>query len=190
MKTKTCFYFVAETPLNDRNLKPLLEAVLGKKLEWATIHPDQWVFFTEDVSRQPLQTFLDTYQQEQKGKFHLLKTYRLHPLGEQASRLGLKKNPGKVDLIGDFLLQRVLEGQVSLLPTIRDEFASVPRHLMQTAAMLMDSNMNASIASDRLYVHRNTFNYRLNQFVNLTGLDIRQHDHALLFTLVEKLLMR
>jgi len=61
---------------------------------------------------------------------------------------------------------------------------------MQTASMLLVSDMNATIASQRLYVHRNTFAYRLRQFITLTGLDIRIHDHALFFTLAEKLLMQ
>lgn len=133
---------------------------------------------------------IDTYQQEYNLKFHLLKTYRLHPLGEKASRLGIKKNPGKVDSLGDLMLQMIFDGNQTLTPLIAEEFSQVPRHLMQTASMLLACDLKATVASERLYLHRNTFAYRLNQFVNLTGLDIRQHDHALLFSLIEKLLIK
>lgn len=190
MKPQACYYLVGQSKVIDKTIKPMMAAVVGQPMHWQPVHPDQLAFYSDNLPLHHLQTFLDTYQQEHKGKYHILKTYRLHPLGEQASRLGLKKNPGKVDSLGNFLLQSVLEGNQSLLPFIHDEFAFIPRHLMQTASMLLASDRNATIASERLYVHRNTFAYRLNQFITLTGLDIRQHDHALLFALIEKLLMR
>jgi len=190
MNTKVCYYLVSQSPFADVPFRNTIQDVIGQPITWQRLHKDQVVFFTNEDTRPPLQNFLDTYRQEFNLKFHLLKTYRLHALGEKASRIGLHKNPGKVDRLGDLLLQLIFDGNPILLPLIKEEFSHVPRHLMQTASMLLASDLKASVASERLYVHRNTFAYRLNQFVNLTGLDIRQHDHALVFTLIEKLLSK
>lgn len=190
MKTSICYYLVGQSPFPDEPFRTTIKDVIGQPITWQRLYKDQVAFFSNQDSRTSLQTFLDTYQQEYNVKFHLLKTYRLHAFGENASRLAIRKNPGKVDSLGDFLLQLIFDGNQSLMPLIKEEFSQVPRHLMQTASMLLACDLKASVASERLYVHRNTFAYRLNQFVNLTGLDIRQHDHALLFTLIEKLLIK
>ncbi len=190
MKTDICYYLVAQFPFADEPFRKTIKDVIGQTITWHRLHKDQVAFFTNQDSRTTLQAFLDTYQQEYNLKFHLLKSYRLHALGEHASRLAIKKNPGKVDSLGDLMLQLIFDGNQALTSFIAEEFSQVPRHLMQTASMLLACDLKATIASERLYVHRNTFAYRLNQFVNLTGLDIRQHDHALLFTLIEKLLIK
>jgi hypothetical protein len=190
MKTSNCFYIASDQAFQEKSFRPMLEEVVGHRITLQVIQKFQWAFFSTEDAKSPMQSFLDTYQQEHNVKIHLLKSYRLHALGEKASLLGLKVNPGKVDHLGDFLVQLMIEGNRQLIPFIQSEFANVPRHLMQTASMLLVSDMNATIASQRLYVHRNTFAYRLRQFITLTGLDIRIHDHALFFTLAEKLLMQ
>ncbi|HBB05327.1 MAG TPA: hypothetical protein DCZ41_01870, partial [Firmicutes bacterium] len=38
----------------------------------------------------------------------------------------------------------------------------------------------ACLTAETLYIHRNTFNYRLNAFIEKTGLDIREYHNALL----------
>ena len=190
MKTLHCFYLASDQPFQEKTFRPMLAEVIGHPITLQVIQKSQWAFFSSEDAKTPIQSFLDLYQQEHNVKIHLLKSYRLHALGEKASLLGLKLNPGKIDHLGDFLVQLMIEGNMSLIPFIQAEFANVPRHLMQTASMLLLSDMNATVASQRLYVHRNTFSYRLKQFITLTGLDIRIHDHALFFTLVEKLMMR
>ena len=189
MKPSHCYYLRSIQPIQDKAFRPLLEDVLGEKLSIQVISKTLVVFQTHQDHDAALQTFLDTYQQEFNAKFHALKTYRIHALGELASQLGLKTNPGKVDTLADLVLQTMLEGNRSFVRYIAEEFQAIPRHLMQTAATLISCDMKATNASKKLYIHRNTFAYRLNQFIELTGLDIRLHDHALFFTLVQKALM-
>ena len=38
-----------------------------------------------------------------------------------------------------------------------------------------------SYTSCKLFVHRNTLVYRLEKIKNLTGLDLREFDHAIIF---------
>jgi DNA-binding PucR family transcriptional regulator len=189
MKPSHCYYLRSIQSIQEKTFRPLLEDVLGQKIAIQVLTKTLVVFQTNQDHDADLQTFLDTYQQEFNVKFHALKTYRVHAMGEFASQLALKTNPGKVDTLADFLLQTMLEGNRSFVRYIYEEFQLVPRHLMQTAATLISCDMKATTASKKLYIHRNTFAYRLNQFIDLTGLDIRLHDHALFFTLVQKALM-
>jgi predicted transcriptional regulator len=189
MKTSHSYYLRSIQPIQEKTFRPLLEDVLGQKISIQVLSKTLVVFQTNQDHDANLQTFLDTYQQEFNIKFHALKTYRIHAMGEFASQLGLKNNPGKVDTIADFVLQTMVEGNRYFVKYIYDEFQLVPRHLMQTASTLISCDMKATRASKKLYIHRNTFAYRLNQFIELTGLDIRLHDHALFFILVQKALM-
>jgi DNA-binding PucR family transcriptional regulator len=189
MKTTHCYYLRSLQPIQEQSIRPLLEEAFGHKVTLQVLSKALVVFYTAKDKDGDLKTFLDTYQQEFNVKFHALKTYRLHPLGEFASQLGLKTNPGKVDTLADFVLQIMIEGNRVFVGYIHDEFQPIPRHLMQTASTLIACDMKATKASEKLYIHRNTFAYRLNQFIALTGLDIRLHDHALFFILVQKALM-
>jgi DNA-binding PucR family transcriptional regulator len=189
MKPSHSYYVRSIQPIHEKTFRPLLEEVIGQKISIQVLSKSLVVFQTNQDHDDALQTFLDTYQQEFNIKFHALKTYRLHAMGDFASQLGLKTNPGKVDTLADFVLQTMLVGNRIFVRYIYEEFQSVPRHLMQTASTLISCDMKATNASKKLYIHRNTFAYRLNQFIQLTGLDIRLHDHALFFTLIQKALM-
>lgn len=57
---------------------------------------------------------------------------------------------------------------------------------MQTGLTFILSGLNATLAAKRLYIHRNTFNYRLNKFIEQTSLDIRDFDNALLLYIYNK----
>jgi hypothetical protein len=182
-------YLRSDQPLDIKKFRPLLIDVLGRDVELQFIQTNVWVFPITENDIESLQTFLSTYLQEHQGRLHGLITYRLHGLGEMASKLGLKRNQGKIEHLSDLMLQLMIENHWDLLPLIQEEFNKVPRHLMLTAMMLITCDMNATKASEKLYIHRNTFAYRLNQFIQLTGLDIRRHRYALFFTLITKQLM-
>lgn len=52
-----------------------------------------------------------------------------------------------------------------------------------TFKMYLEYHMNALLASDALYVHRNTFNYRLNKAIDASGINIKIQPFALLLQL-------
>lgn len=188
-RTESIAYLRSDQPLHAQTLTPLLKEVLGRSLTLHNLTTTLWYFSVFDQEVSSLQSFLSTYLQEHQHRLHVLITYRVHGLGELASKIGLTKNQGKVDYLSDILLQLLLENRFDLLPLIRQEFDKVPRHLMLTALMLLNCDMNASQASEKLYIHRNTFAYRLQKFIALTGLDIRLHRHAIFLTIIHRMLM-
>lgn len=181
-------YLRSDKAIQIQVIKPYLMEALGHPITVTVLSHHLIACVIHESERALLENFLAVYLQENHVKVHVLITYRQHPLGELASKIGLQKNPGKVDDLSDIVLQLILENRRDLLPLIQTEFAKVPRHLILTAMTLLTSDMNATKASEALYIHRNTFAYRLNQFITLTGLDIRRHRHALFFTLVHKLM--
>ncbi len=58
---------------------------------------------------------------------------------------------------------------------------SLDRETLQTIHSFFDNNLNVSETSRKLFVHRNTLVYRLEKIKKLTGLDLREFDHAITF---------
>ena len=52
---------------------------------------------------------------------------------------------------------------------------------LDTIDRFFENNLNVSETSRKLYVHRNTLVYRLEKIKKLTGLDLREFDHAIVF---------
>ena len=52
---------------------------------------------------------------------------------------------------------------------------------LNTINKFFDNNLNVSETSRQLFVHRNTLVYRLEKIKKLTGLDLREFDHAIIF---------
>lgn len=50
-----------------------------------------------------------------------------------------------------------------------------------TIQKFFENNLNVSETSRKLFVHRNTLVYRLEKIRRLTGLDLKQFDHAIIF---------
>jgi len=80
----------------------------------------------------------------------------------------------------DAIFKETSYGDYSSLPFLSAMFGEVKREVMLTAVEYLRCGLNASLASRSLFIHRNTFNYRLDSFIAATGLDIRDYHNALL----------
>ncbi len=63
----------------------------------------------------------------------------------------------------------------------RDSIESLDQETLFTIQRFFDNNLNVSETSRKLFVHRNTLVYRLEKIKKLTGLDLREFDHAIVF---------
>lgn len=52
--------------------------------------------------------------------------------------------------------------------------------LLKTVRYFFESGFNSSITSEKLHIHRNTLNYRLTKFQDITGISVRNFDGALI----------
>jgi len=58
---------------------------------------------------------------------------------------------------------------------------SLDRETLMTIQCFFENNLNVSETSRKLFVHRNTLVYRLEKVRKLTGLDLREFEHAITF---------
>jgi len=70
---------------------------------------------------------------------------------------------------------------------------SLDRESLMTINSFFENNLNVSETSRKLFVHRNTLVYRLEKIKKLTGLDLREFEHAIIYKvalMVKKYLSR
>ena len=58
---------------------------------------------------------------------------------------------------------------------------SLDQETLYTINRFFENNLNVSETSRKLFVHRNTLVYRLEKIKKITGLDLREFDHAIIF---------
>ncbi|MCL2588134.1 MAG: helix-turn-helix domain-containing protein, partial [Oscillospiraceae bacterium] len=58
---------------------------------------------------------------------------------------------------------------------------SLDQETLYTINRFFENSLNVSETSRKLFVHRNTLVYRLEKIKKLTGLDLREFDHAIVF---------
>lgn len=63
----------------------------------------------------------------------------------------------------------------------KNPIESLDQETLYTINKFFENNLNVSETSRKLFVHRNTLVYRLEKIKKLTGLDLREFDHAIIF---------
>ncbi len=63
----------------------------------------------------------------------------------------------------------------------RGSIESLDQESLFTIQRFFENNLNVSETSRKLFVHRNTLVYRLEKIKKITGLDLREFDHAIVF---------
>lgn len=78
-----------------------------------------------------------------------------------------------------------------LSPQLREELKHLipeefqhDKEFLRMMEVFLKSNLNVSVAAKQLYMHRNSFQYRIEKFKEKTDLDIRNFHHALTVYLV------
>lgn len=127
-----------------------------------------------------LSTSLFTIHDDLGATVTLLEAPKDSPLLRKLLPEALSYFPNQVVALSDVLAKEMSFGNFGSVPLLANEFKDVPHELLLTAGAFLRANLNASLTAEILYIHRNTFNYRLNAFIEKTGLDIRQYHNALL----------
>jgi len=63
----------------------------------------------------------------------------------------------------------------------KNPIEALDQETLYTINRFFENNLNVSETSRKLFVHRNTLVYRLEKIKKLTGLDLREFDHAIIF---------
>jgi len=63
----------------------------------------------------------------------------------------------------------------------RNPIEALDQETLFTIDKFFENSLNVSETSRKLFVHRNTLVYRLEKIRKITGLDLREFDHAIIF---------
>lgn len=66
----------------------------------------------------------------------------------------------------------------------RSIYNSISKKDLDTIKTFLSCNANSCVAANELYLHRNSFNYRMNHFVNKIELDIRDFNSLMFINLI------
>ena len=88
-------------------------------------------------------------------------------------------NPG-IYSIESLIPEIVILNKNELKQSLRNYYYNLVNHeTINTVMGFIDANMNASSASKKMYMHRNTLNYRLDHFIEKTEINVRNFNGAL-----------
>ncbi len=80
-------------------------------------------------------------------------------------------------------LYLIVRRDQQIITLIQDEFNDIDQELVITIYNYINNDLNAIITSLNLFIHRNTFIYRLNKFIDITSCDVRDYFNASYFLL-------
>lgn len=106
-----------------------------------------------------------------------------HDRGELSKKLlkdALAYFPNQAVFPTDVLMKEMNFADYTSIPLLSSCFSHLDHELLLTAGTYLRCGLDASLSAKELFIHRNTFNYRLNLFIEKTNLDIRDYHNALL----------
>lgn len=95
------------------------------------------------------------------------------PLGNEI-KSSIHKLPHNVYYFEDIITYIVLLNNIDLKQKIRDYIlAKVNEDVLHTVRKFIENNMNSSLSAKKLYMHRNTLNYRIDNFIESTHINVK-----------------
>jgi len=86
----------------------------------------------------------------------------------------IKHLPKKIHYLDDVIVHAVLEKDAQLKKAFIDYIAScVNAEVIHTVREFIQNNMNSSVSAKKLYMHRNTLNYRIENFIEATHINVK-----------------
>jgi DNA-binding PucR family transcriptional regulator len=83
------------------------------------------------------------------------------------------------DLLPLMLLQTASPNTQKTLTGLLSEWMEEDKETVHTIKVFVECNMNISLAAKKLYIHRNSLQYRVDKFFDRTGIDVKQFKNAL-----------
>jgi DNA-binding PucR family transcriptional regulator len=83
------------------------------------------------------------------------------------------------DLLPLMLLQTASPNTQKTLTGLLAEWIEEDKETVNTIKVFVECNMNISLAAKKLYIHRNSLQYRVDKFFDRTGIDVKQFKNAL-----------
>lgn len=185
---KKYYHFIANKELDISYINDLLSSSFKKSFNTHLLDKRSGYIIADETLYDCLESILPLINIDNDAVISFLCAHSDNSLIRYAINKHAKRNSGTIKHLSDFLLDLIVEGDNMFYPLIKQEFENIPRELILTAKAFIDSSLVALDASKKLYVHRNTFSYRLEKFIEVTNLDIRDYHFANYFLLASKII--
>ncbi len=123
---------------------------------------------------------LESFQQLLVEDFDSMVTIIIEPYLEEDFVLGeslkefIKDIPHGVYFFEDIITYIVLKDNSKLKDEVKTFINSkVNNEVIHTVREFIDNNMNSSLSAKKLYMHRNTLNYRIDNFIDATKINVK-----------------
>lgn len=131
-------------------------------------------FEAKPEDRIRLNLTLEAFEADLGSRLAVVAGFADDQLMRTAVLMALHYGSGQVTELADLLILSVLKQDARLMSEADRIFDAIDPDLLETARMYLLAGGNAKLAAEQLYLHRNTFNYRLNKFISKTRLDLKE----------------
>ncbi len=177
------YLFIASSPINRPIFEKNISSISEEKLAFCYKNEFEGHFLASDKFSSVLQQTIFNLHDALNMNISVLVSHREGEFEEKMLKESLSYFPNQCLFLSDMLLKEVSFGNYSSIPLLANEFKGISQELLLTAGTFLRCGLNGLDTAETLYVHRNTFNYRLNSFIEETSLDIRDYHNALLLEL-------
>ncbi|MCQ2797332.1 MAG: helix-turn-helix domain-containing protein [Bacilli bacterium] len=140
-------------------------------------------FLADSIFASIIENNIYAIHQALNVRINILITHRFGELTDYCRRSVLDYFPNQCVNISDFLFKRTSFGDFYYIHYLKSEFDDVPEEILETVGAFLRCGLNGIETARMLGIHRNTFNYRLNEFIKKTDCDIRDYHNAVLLEL-------
>lgn len=84
-----------------------------------------------------------------------------------------------IEAIPSILLHKIDEGTKQLVIDAVLKELQHDEEMLETMQRFLDYNLNVSETAKQMYMHRNSLQYRIDKFTNVTGINIQKFDEAI-----------
>jgi hypothetical protein len=93
----------------------------------------------------------------------------------------------KVYYLFDLLLDKYKQNNINI-NSLKEVFNNVNENILLTVKQYINMEQSVLATSESMFTHRNTINYRISKFINITGMNIRETNSAMVVYLLLKIL--
>ena len=173
------FKFAREIAIDQWQL--LLNHSFTTAYELLSVKPQSFFLFSEENITASLSELLPIMESDLSCQIAVLITHDNDLFCQEALNLAFKYQRGQVLNLADVCLIASIRKEVVFLDMLRNYFNNVEAELLRTIVVFLQHALSHLATADYLYIHRNTLAYRLNQFQQLTKMNIADFDNAAFF---------
>lgn len=179
------YLFKTNSPFDIKVFNELIKSFYTQKFRLEIVSKTSGYIYATSELGQSLGEVINVIISDLGFKISFVATHKIDEISNFALNNAFIKGINFSSL-ADVLLILLYDRNDYVKKLLKQAFNEVDHELIFTAEAYLKNDLNAVKAAKTLYLHRNTFNYRLNKFINITQLDIRDYANAFYFNLYLK----